>query len=238
MPILHNRICPANKRLANTLPPMTRSHIVANLASMETLNDKWKQGLVPEAVVIKPIVRRSSPRIPPGPDRLVRLFHHFANCATAQELDGLKRYLIFKWMPTESFTASLGTFCSGTDSPILVMKAFKKFCSQRLGIDIDFIHAFSSENTDAKQKYLLDLFPDMQALYPDVKTLGKKMAKNLKTGLDEEIKSVTAAFGGFPCQDASGLNPNSSSEENRSCVSQDSWVLCSVIHSCITFAVG
>ncbi len=106
---------------------------------------------------------------------------------------------------------SVGTFCSGTDCAILVMQSFLRSCKHILGIPDEDMpqmrHLFSCEKDPQKREFLQAFCPTMEKLYSDA-----------LEPVDMEAALVSA---GFPCDDASALHPNSSSEKHRLCVSQD-----------------
>jgi hypothetical protein len=119
---------------------------------------------------------------------------------------------------------SLGTFCSGTDSPVHVWLALKDALMDTFGLDLQLCHEFSVEINAKKQDFLLKMYPGMLRLFEDATKMKGSQSWCKKTRSCVTIPSVKTAVGGFPCQDASGLNPKSSTPENRSCVAQDSCI--------------
>ena len=112
------------------------------------------------------------------------------------------------------------TFCSGTDCPIEVWKTFLDVTEKRWGTNCSFRHAFSCENDKGKQKFLLDMFPDMQHLFADALTVHANNCVDIKTGKSSVAPSATWVAAGFPCDDASGLHPKSGHHEHRTCVAE------------------
>ena len=106
---------------------------------------------------------------------------------------------------------TVGTFCSGTDCAIEVLKSFLKSCSATLEIPEeqmpDLTHLFSCEKDHQKQDFLKKFCPSMQSLHEDA-----------VEPLDLQCAYLSA---GFPCDDASALHPKSSSVQHRTCVSEE-----------------
>ena len=103
---------------------------------------------------------------------------------------------------------TMGTFCSGTDAAVTVFETFLGSAQKVLQIEPPFPqldHAFSVERDEAKRQFLADFF-QMKHLYTDA--------------LQPVKEQVSVVSAGFPCDDASALHPNSSSDAHRLCVAQ------------------
>mmetsp|Transcript_133543 Transcript_133543/g.231093 ORF Transcript_133543/g.231093 Transcript_133543/m.231093 type:complete len:153 (-) Transcript_133543:181-639(-) len=102
----------------------------------------------------------------------------------------------------------IASFCSGTDSPVNMMRAFCLAANDVFKIQTSVNHRFSTEIEVPKQKFLLDMFgDDMQLLLGDCKYLPEtEPVVNLKTGEKETLPQADYAFGGFPCDDVSRKN--------------------------------
>lgn len=107
-------------------------------------------------------------------------------------------------------TLSAGTFCSGTDYVITVCKTFLAAASHSLGINekdapvLD--HIFSCEKDSNKQNFIREFYNDVKTVHTDA--------------LEATPESVRFCSAGFPCDDASGLHPRSSSGKHRMCVAE------------------
>jgi hypothetical protein len=106
----------------------------------------------------------ASVALPVGPRRVDALFNVFLDRTSASDIEALKSYLLDKW--ASGF--DVGSFCSGSEAPVLVWRAFSRVIGQRLGIGIQVLHRFSAEIEKPKQDYLLKFFPDMKRLYANV----------------------------------------------------------------------
>ncbi|CAJ1395375.1 unnamed protein product [Effrenium voratum] len=119
--------------------------------------------------------------------------------------------------------SSIGTACSGTDAPVLAVKAYNHMCRHLLNRDLPFEHCFSCEKNEAKQAFLMrfytnlsDPFEEMDCLFKDTAHLAQgpgELAPEVRTGELKEIPACKDLLAGFPCQDVSNLNPNAA--DNR-----------------------
>ena len=124
----------------------------------------------------------------------------------------------------------VGTACSGSDAPILVVNALAGAAQRVFGMNVHYEHSFSCEMDAQKQEFLSKMFTsmrdghDMQHLFRCTADLGRgpggKALDILLSGafnpdpwvsLDPEyqatIPQVDDLYMGFPCQDVSKLNP-------------------------------
>jgi hypothetical protein len=129
---------------------------------------------------------------------------------------------IRKWKYSDGMY--VGTFCSGTDGAILVQKAYCEAVLEVLGVGISFGHRFACESNIKKQGFVAEMFPNVERLFGNCDVLGSLTADCVLSGKQEEIPSVHHALGGFPCQDASLRNPKASTQANRQCVSEATFV--------------
>jgi site-specific DNA-cytosine methylase len=180
--------------------------------------NSWHAGLVPTVVIskFKPGRDTFKPKLPVGPQRLIALVTAFIIAMHPAEKDAMKTYLMDECL--EGIDG--GTFCSGTDSPVLVWTALLSAIAVALNIVVPFRHRFSAEINEDKQSFLTSAFPSMENLYKDVMDLKHKCAMEIRFQELTEVPEINFGIGGFPCTDASGLNPSSSSVEHRSCVSE------------------
>lgn len=92
--------------------------------------------------------------------------------------------------------------CSGTDSPIAVLKTLAKALHGRLVVE----HTFSCENDTRKQKWIKQNFPDLRLLFDDVKVLHIGRAYSIVTGEVEDVPQVDIVIAGFVCKSVSTQN--------------------------------
>ena len=116
-------------------------------------------------------------------------------------------------------SVDIGTLCSGTDAPVLVLKAFRKAASKVLGLNIQLRHRFSCEKNSNKQEFLTTMSTlthdnvDVECLMSDTKQVSRGLKAKVVDLLTDPIKQdcplpgCTEVFMGFPCQDVSRLNP-------------------------------
>ena len=121
----------------------------------------------------------------------------------------------------------VGTACSGSDAPVLVMKAFVAAVKQQYGVCVDLQHNFSCEHDDSKQTFLERMYTrtpdhiDMQHLFDSTQLLRRgpgKDALDVLTKQPETIPPCSDLYFGFPCQDVSKLNNSSRQASNRTAV--------------------
>ena len=67
---------------------------------------------------------------------------------------------------------TIGTACSGTDAPVLVVRAFAKALKKVCGVSLKVQHCFSCEKHQEKRVFLKRLFTNMRDPAEDVKFLG------------------------------------------------------------------
>jgi site-specific DNA-cytosine methylase len=96
---------------------------------------------------------------------------------------------------------SVGTMCSGSDSPLLALKVI-----QALNSGLKVRHAFSVELNPAKRSFITTLFPDVQHVFSNTDYMKNETALDTKTGMVVPVVRVTLLIGGFSCTDISRLN--------------------------------
>jgi site-specific DNA-cytosine methylase len=204
--------------------------------STSDIQSAWEAGMVPLIKPYKPSLTHTPrfPSVSPGPDRLKQLFKRFAALASPADVNMLKSYVLDVWAADASF----GSFCSGTDSPVYVYAALWDVLQEDYGIKINFKHVFSTEIEPTKQDYLQKMFPSCALLFKDVMDLSGETAHCVKNQCNMSVPKVKCAAGGFPCQDASGLNPYSSNAENRSCVASGKLRTGSVLEGISSYVEG
>ncbi|CAE7749628.1 unnamed protein product, partial [Symbiodinium sp. CCMP2456] len=121
----------------------------------------------------------------------------------------------------------VGTACSGSDAPVLVLKSFLAAVQQQYGVSVQLQHIFSCEHDDSKQAFLERMYTrtpdrvDMQHLFDSTQQLRRgpgKEALDVLTKQPETIPSCSDLYFGFPCQDISKLNNASRQASNRTAV--------------------
>eukprot|EP00438_Fugacium_kawagutii_P014006 Skav204081 [mRNA] locus=scaffold3129:117954:120142:+ [translate_table: standard] len=170
-------------------------------SKIDVLKD-WQAGHVPDVRPSKIYDKNVWPRVSAGPERLQRLMDMWLQGLSDEVKDTLRNWLL---SAESAETFKIGTFCSGTDCAVLVLEAFLKSAIRVLNIPADTVsleHMFSCEKESAKRAFLSDMFPGLQ-LHDDAITA------------NPEDAGYTSA--GFPCDDASALHPDSSSDKHRLC---------------------
>ena len=104
-----------------------------------------------------------------------------------------------------------GTFCSGTDSPVLCAKALHGAVSGSFAGHIAFKHAFSCEKVGWKRDFIRHFFGnEMSHLFSDALHFARDSTSyDDISGTDVSIPAATSLSDivfGFPCQDVSALN--------------------------------
>ena len=88
----------------------------------------------------------------------------------------------------------MGTMCSGTDAPILVLGALKKaMLDVRPDMSWDFSHEFSAEKDKRKQRFLQEMMPGMKCLFRDCTQLVHSTAETVD-GSATAVPSWTQLF--------------------------------------------
>ena len=96
----------------------------------------------------------------------------------------------------------LGTLCSGTDSPVPVLKKLSKALHGKLKIE----HVFSCEHAPKKREWIRDNFGNLEYLFDDVKDLCTGEAHNCITGTTVLVPAVDIVIAGFVCKSVSMEN--------------------------------
>jgi len=86
------------------------------------------------------------------------------------------------------------------------------------GISLQVQHAFSVELDSAKREFIKAVRPSLGTQFADVAEVASERAHNLATGSENDVADIHIGWSGFPCPDASPLNPAAASASNRSCV--------------------
>jgi site-specific DNA-cytosine methylase len=157
--------------------------------------------------------------LPVGPQRLRALFQVLISSSSPADKGVLKTYILDKWAVDG---CSFGSFCAGTDSPALVWQSFWLTIASYFDLSVVFKHAFAAEIEEEKQTFIKKVHVNCKALFKDVLDLKEPAAFDVLSGGMSPVPAVKTCCGGFPCDDASGLNPHSSSDANRNCVEANS----------------
>ncbi len=107
------------------------------------------------------------------------LQNFFAHALASWPAEDLRRLLAYM---SHKETASAGTWCSGTDSPILMLRAFTAaIASFQQSGTFSVRHAFSAERDPRKQRFLLDLYEDLPLLFDDALQLAQGQAHDVRS---------------------------------------------------------
>lgn len=96
----------------------------------------------------------------------------------------------------------VGSMCSGTDSPIVVLKSLEKALQGQLVVE----HTFSCEYDKRKRAWIKDNFPDLKILFGDVNELKDGIARNHITNELVSVPYVDIVIAGFVCKSVSTEN--------------------------------
>ena len=101
---------------------------------------------------------------------------------------------------------NVGSWCSGTDAPILMCSAVVRSVKSLWNIDLDINHVFSAERDPAKQAFIVKMFPHLSIMFGDACQLAAAESYNVISQSTVPVPGVAWAWFGFPCQDVSSLN--------------------------------
>ena len=134
-------------------------------------------------------------------------------------------------------TPVVGTVCSGTDAPILVLRSFSRAISRAYSVRSRFEHAWSCERDAAKRSFLRNMFEgEVRYIFADAIQLGfcdcveDTLTKSLVRLSDNLVDEL---FGGFPCQDVSFLNCHN--RQNRTVVRDSTQRTGAVYHGIVKY---
>ena len=82
---------------------------------------------------------------------------------SSKELAALKDFL-------QDFEMDLGTMCSGTEAPVLVIKSLQKALLKK-GVILKFVHRFSCEWVKGKREFAKVMIPGFHHQFGDAKEL-------------------------------------------------------------------
>ena len=102
----------------------------------------------------------------------------------------------------DNLTLRMGTLCSGTDSPVPVLKQLPKALRDKLNIE----HTFSCECDARKRAWIRDNFGKLKHLFGDVKELCSDEAHNYITETNTPVPAVDIVIAGFFCKSVSSEN--------------------------------
>lgn len=171
------------------------------------------------------------PPILAGPNRLRLVFLRFFSRLTAKERADVKAFVR---MQQGQF--DIGTFCSGTESPLLVWRAFAEACHEAIDERVAVRAVFAAES-DKKKHIFIQKVWSPKRLFDDVLQLQHGNAYNVCTNSRESTSCLSVGFavGGFPCKDASSLNNNSRSMASRTCIARGDMRTGSLFHGIVEF---
>ena len=110
---------------------------------------------------------------------------------------------------------SIGTICSGSESPVLTMHSLISAMNQMFQMNASMRHRFGCEINRHKQAFILEMMPDIEALFSDAAALRFARATCARSGKACPVPRCRVLIAGFPCKDVSALNPHSKEDEHR-----------------------
>ncbi|KAK7207152.1 hypothetical protein BZA70DRAFT_270604 [Myxozyma melibiosi] len=99
----------------------------------------------------------------------------------------------------------VATMCSGTESPLLALRMIARTAKQKMGLDLEFDHAFSCEIEPFKQAYIERNFKP-PVLFRDVVELGEDEAMTAYGSMVTVPGDIDILIAGTSCVDFSTLN--------------------------------
>ena len=127
--------------------------------------------------------------------------------------DYLQRLAQTNFVGLQQFHSNLGThvlrlatFCSGSDSPIIVLKHIAAACRARGMRGFDVAQVLACESNRNKQKFIRSHFPDLPCLFADIGEMGEVEARCIIQGNHCRVPGADLAYIGFSCKSASTLN--------------------------------
>jgi site-specific DNA-cytosine methylase len=111
-----------------------------------------------------------------------------------------------QWLVSQPIT--IGTMCSGSDSPILVAQSICNAMNQG-GPHRDCAqahHAFSVEINEKKQRFIRRMFPELRHMYANTANMSDPAVFDIIMRTKTIPDPVRFLIAGFPCTDVSFLN--------------------------------
>lgn len=108
----------------------------------------------------------------------------------------------------------VGTVCSGTDSPVAVLRRLSQVLGGRLAVE----HTFSCEFDPRKRAWITDNFPSLKLLFGDVNELRTGKAMNYVTNESVAVPAVDILIAGFVCKSVS--TENNEREKYSDCINE------------------
>lgn len=108
----------------------------------------------------------------------------------------------------------VGSMCSGTDSPIVVMKKLATALKNKLRVE----HTFSCEFDPRKREWIKENFPELKLLFGDVNELKSGQATNWLTEELVKVPKVDVVIAGFVCKSVS--SENNEREQFANCIEE------------------
>ena len=99
----------------------------------------------------------------------------------------------------------IGTTCSGSDTPILIMNKLMNFWRDTLGWELGISHEFSCDNNAHCQRFVSTHFSP-KAIFDDVRALHREVGHDIVSNTDLKIPDVDWFIFGAECDNYSKLN--------------------------------
>ncbi len=152
----------------------------------------------------------SSIPIPPGQDYLLGLLHRFVARSAEADVAALQSWLA----STVRGSLTVGTICSGSDSPLLCFEALGSIAETDWGIAFRISHEFACEHAESKAAFLQELWPDYKNIFRDAESMGLPGNFDFRSQRPKDVPKVQVLLAGFPCTDSSRLNAKSATQES------------------------
>jgi hypothetical protein len=112
---------------------------------------------------------------------------------------------IFALTTTNNKTLTVGTGCSGSDAPVMVLRRLVSYWQENFGFTLKIHHRFSVEvNTRVQQWIQHTSKPDF--IFEDVRKLGQPRLLDVRSGDRVTVPTVDLFVSGFECDTVSSAN--------------------------------
>lgn len=99
----------------------------------------------------------------------------------------------------------IGTACSGSDTPILIMNKLMKFWGDTFGWELAISHEFSCDNNAHCQRFISTHFSP-KAIFDDVRAMHREVCHDIVSDTEIRIPDVDWFVFGAECDNYSKLN--------------------------------
>ena len=129
----------------------------------------------------------------------------------------------------------VGTLCSGSDFPVMVLRRFNELLLDAYGKDIKLSHEFSCENVDWKIDFIRsNLSP--KRLFNSLFEMKNRTAHDVITGCMQRVAFVDILLSGFECDDIASVN--NKRKRNAMCCATGEGRTGGTLHGVLDFVIA